>query len=104
MTTLRDLVGAEPAIEDPRSEYEDAATAQMPGDDPEDHPLHSEPNPYTGRSRSELRQALRDGFLSRSEERLVRAALTLQQKQHNDGKMPGRPDRPPIPAPPTRQY
>jgi len=35
---------------------------------------------------SQLREMLRKGVSSRDEERLIRAALSMQELQHSDGK------------------
>lgn len=88
--SLRDLVGQESEIPSPRTEAEDQCTALMPGDVEENHPLHTPPNPYLGAPYSELRGLLRRGVSSRAEERLIRQALDMQQRQHSDG-VPGRP-------------
>jgi hypothetical protein len=92
MKSLRDLVGegTTPLLAT-RTESEDAATAIMPGDDVQAHPLHTEPNPFLFRPYSVLRDALRGPIrLSRWEEKMIRQALDMQQRQHSDG-LPGRP-------------
>jgi len=86
MTTLRDLVGQDASVLNPRTEAEEAATARMPGDKVKDHPLYRPPNPYLTKPNSQLREMLRKGVSSRDEERLIRAALSMQELQHSDGK------------------
>jgi len=90
MTTLRDLIGeGAPPVNDARNEIVDRVTARMPGDPIEDHPLHSVHNPYLFAPHSELKDRLRKGVSSRDEERLIRAALDMQQLQHSDGRPMG---------------
>lgn len=87
VTTLRSLVGkGTPPVNDGRDEVVDRVTARMPGDEVEDHPLYSPPNPYLFAPHTELKARLRKGVSSRDEERLIRAALSLQELQHSDGK------------------
>lgn len=85
MTTIRDLVGQPQAIVAPRTEAEERATAVMPGDDPTDHPLYTLPNPYLMRPRSELLGLVKGEELPPEEERLVRAALHMQELSHQGG-------------------
>ena len=89
MTTLRDLVGQKADPPSPRTAVEDAVGALLPGDDPAGHPLHRPPNPYLTRPFSELRTKLDSGELSVDDERLIRAALDMQQLQHSDGRPMG---------------
>ncbi len=81
--TLRDLVGSSPPLLHNRTPEEDRVTAQMPGDVPEEHPLHAEPNPFMDVPHGQLKSLLVSGTLPDVEERLVREALRLLQSHHS---------------------
>ena len=97
--TLWDLVNDDRELAPARTEVEDKVGALMPGDDPSEHPLHTEPNPYLHVDRSQLWDMLRSGSLTIEDERKVRGALEKQQLQHSDG----RPGRPAKEAPPVKR-
>ena len=80
--TLRDLVGQEDSVENPRSDVEDRIGARLPGDDLTDHPLAPKPNPYMRVAFFDLMELLQEGGITLDEERQVRAALVAQRGSH----------------------
>lgn len=63
-------------------EHPDAARAvsMMPGEDVQQHLLYRKPNPYWTRPRSELKALLNSQALDPAQERLIREALSMQER------------------------
>jgi len=81
MSGIRDLVGSNPPVRQPRTEAEDAVRAAMPGDDISDHPLGAT-NPYLGRSYTELKKLGASPDLPAEDRRQVMAALREMDQHH----------------------
>ena len=67
-----------------RTAAEESVRGLLPGDDPQGHPMHHEPNKWAHTPHSELRAAY-EASTDADEARAIMHAMQLQQLQHRGG-------------------